>query len=182
MHWTWASVIFMLLYLTMWLFHNCSVFLGFGAPTAQLAGRQITDVSGLDWDHRVTWDRMKCRDKGRDSRLPSGGQPGSGPSPLTTAPAASWGGKAGSPWCTRRPGCQSSSSPRSLCTSAAQAAPGPARTRVWDMPELPPLLRTHHRQGKQPPNPTLHPPSSIWEAMAYPPEGEDVNRSSAGSI
>lgn len=49
---------------------------------------------------------------------------------LTTALAASWGGKAGSQWCTRRPGCRSSSSPLSLCTSAAPVAQGPATTQV----------------------------------------------------
>lgn len=45
---------------------------------------------------------------------------------LTTAQAASWGGKAGSLWCTQRPRCRSSSSPQLLCTSAALAVPGPA--------------------------------------------------------
>lgn len=135
-----ANVIYIISYLKTLILNNCSTFLGFqssNCPQAGhqqdfLSGRQITNVSGWAWEHPGRWKQVKWHDKDRGThsfRRSSRPLPQGRGLSLTTAQAASWGGKAGSPWCTRKPRCQSSSSRQSPCTFVAPAVLGPAMTQ-----------------------------------------------------
>lgn len=151
------NVIYIVLHLKMLILNNCSTFLGFGAWTVHMLHSNRTfslwkTDHGPAWECPVRWEQVKrhSKDRGTHSFLQETARPrsqGRGLS-LTTAQAASWGGKAGSPWCTRKPRCRSSSSRQSLCTSAAPAVPGPETTHGVDTPELLPLLRSHHSKGQ----------------------------------
>lgn len=172
------------LYLMMLTLDNWSTFLGLwslnclhsGSQQNLISGRQNTDGSGLAWEPQ--WDGNRWHDmiKQKDI-LPSFrrlSQPPHPPFPpgcglsLTTAQAASWGEKVGSPWCTRKPRCQSSSSRQSPCTSAAPAVLGPA-THMRET-HLSPCKR-----GRPALPVTPHAfPGSIQQVLACPYQGEEV--------
>jgi hypothetical protein len=111
--------------------NNCSFVLGLWSLNCPLLGPNCLPLgrkTQAAWGHPVKGKQRRWIGPGAHSflRQPSLPRPRYS---LTTAQAASWGGKAGSLWCIQRPRCRSSSSRLSLCTSAAPAALGPATHR-----------------------------------------------------